>query len=67
MIFFKSFLNDNNKIIIDYLKLFLQKLLYIKLLKKFHLKGTDIFNNYNILSLENLYRVFINENFSKDL
>ena len=64
---FGSFLNNNNKIIIDYLKLFLQKLLYIKIIMKFDYKKTDIFNNINNMSLENLFSELINDNFYQKL
>ena len=52
---FEAFTNDNNKIINDYLKSFLKKLLFIKMIMKFDYKNDDIFNdNYNTLTLEQL-------------
>ena len=67
---FKQFLNDNIKQMNDYLKMFLQKLLIIKLISKYDNKKEDINNSninkinelsieqiFNELNIENLYKI----------
>ena len=55
---FEQFLNSNNKLINDYLQLFLQKLLLIKIIIDFNYNKDDIFNNINNISIENIFHKF---------
>jgi len=50
-------MNDNNKPMNDYLKLYLQKLLIIKLSTKYDIKIKDLDNiNFKNLSIEQLFK-----------
>ena len=52
---YKQFLKDNNKIFIEYLKIYLQKMLLIKIISKYDNNKENIFYNINSLSLEKLF------------
>ena len=65
---FKKYINDNNKQMNDYLKLYLQKLLVIKLTTKYDIKIEDLDNiNFNSLSIEQLFNELNLENLYKIL
>lgn len=65
---FKKYINDNNKQMNDYLKLYLQKLLVIKLSTKYDIKIEDLDNiNFNNLSIEQLFNELNLENLYKIL
>ena len=61
---FNQFLNDNNKTINIYLKLFLQKLLLIKKIINFDGNNNkeDLFKNINNLTMENIFQELNIEN-----
>ena len=52
---YKQFLKDNNKMFIDYLKIYLQKMLLIKIISKYDNNKDNIFYKINSLSIENLF------------
>ena len=65
---FKKYINENNKQMNDYLKLYLQKLLVIKLSTKYDIKIEELDNiNFNNLSIEQLFNELNLENLYKIL
>ena len=64
---FMLFMKENNKIINNYLKIFLQKLLIIKIISKYNNNKDNLYYNINSLSIENLFVELNMQNLYKNL
>ena len=61
----KQYIKDNNKIINDYLKIFLQKLLMVKIISKYNNNKDNLYYNLNTISIENLFEELNMQNLYK--
>ena len=60
-----QYIKDNNKIINEYLKIFLQKLLMVKIISKYNNNKDNLYYNINSISIDNLFEELNMQNLYK--